>query len=95
MGRRWVAVGLVGEGRRVWEGMGRRGVKKGVEHYTCMVDLLGRRGHVEEAEALIVEGMVMEEGVEPDEAMWAALLGACRVHGRVDVAERVAQRIYG
>ncbi|KAG6523343.1 hypothetical protein ZIOFF_013199 [Zingiber officinale] len=79
-------------GRRVFEMMrdGRLGgVLPGVEHYTCMVDLYGRAGRVEEAEALIEE----MDG-EPDEAMWAALLCACREHGRLDVAERVADHVY-
>ncbi|XP_008784244.1 pentatricopeptide repeat-containing protein At3g46790, chloroplastic-like [Phoenix dactylifera] len=85
--------GLAEAGRRVFDMMreGRLGgVRPGVEHYTCMVDLLGREGHVEEAEALLGE---MEE--EPDDALWRALLGACRMHGRLDVAERVANRVYG
>ncbi|CAL8167246.1 unnamed protein product [Prunus armeniaca] len=33
--------------------------------------------------------------VEPDEALWGALLGACRIHGKVEVAERVEQMLYG
>lgn len=61
-----------------------------VEHYTCMVDMLGRAGRLEEAEALI-EGMT----VEPDEALWGALLGACKSHGKMEVAERLAEKIYG
>ncbi|KAL5993190.1 hypothetical protein ACLOJK_014113 [Asimina triloba] len=83
---------LMEEGWRVWGMMmeGRFGVRRRLEHYTCMVDMLGRAGHVEEAEALI-GGM---EG-EPDEALWNALLGACRLHGKVEVAERVAERVYG
>ncbi|XP_058089945.1 pentatricopeptide repeat-containing protein CRR2, chloroplastic-like [Magnolia sinica] len=83
--------GLTEAGRRVWKMMeGRFGVRPVLEHYTCMVDMLGRAGQVEEAEALVGE---MDE--EPDEALWSALLGACRVHGKVEVAERVAERVYG
>ncbi|XP_052196909.1 putative pentatricopeptide repeat-containing protein At3g11460, mitochondrial [Diospyros lotus] len=83
--------GLTDKGREYLEMMeGRFGVRPGLEHYTCMVDMLGRAGQVEEAEALI---MRME--VEPDEALWRALLGVCKVHGKVEVAERVADRIYG
>ncbi|VVA26530.1 PREDICTED: pentatricopeptide [Prunus dulcis] len=33
--------------------------------------------------------------VEPDEALWGALLGSCRIHGKVEVAERVEQMLYG
>ncbi|KAJ8618082.1 hypothetical protein MRB53_014268 [Persea americana] len=83
--------GMVEMGWRVWEMMeGRFGVRPGLEHYTCMVDMLGRVGRVEEAEAFI-EGM----DEEPDGAVWGALLGACKMHGKLDVAERVAERLYG
>jgi hypothetical protein len=33
--------------------------------------------------------------VEPDEALFGALLGACKIHGKVDVAERVAEKVFG
>jgi pentatricopeptide repeat protein len=42
-----------------------------LEHYTCMVDLLGRAGHLQEAENMI---MVMPCKHVPT---WRALLGAC------------------
>ncbi|KAG2692910.1 hypothetical protein I3760_08G074300 [Carya illinoinensis] len=66
----------------------RLGVRLGLQHYTSMVDMLGRAGQVEEVEKLILE---ME--VEPNEALWRALLGACRIHGKVEVAERVAKKV--
>ncbi|KAM0939744.1 putative tetratricopeptide-like helical domain superfamily [Dioscorea sansibarensis] len=104
--------GMVEEGRRVFKMIRAKrfgAVSMGVEHYTCMVDLLGTAGLVEEAEVLI-EGM---DG-EPDEAMltallkacqahgkldtvervWGALLEECRVRGRLDVAERLAEKVY-
>lgn len=83
--------GFVEEGREYFEMMEVRfGVKPGLQHYTCMVDMFGRVGLVEEAEKLILR---ME--VEPDEALWGALLGACKTHGKVEVAERIAERVYG
>ncbi|CAN6560149.1 unnamed protein product [Malus baccata var. baccata] len=83
--------GLTEKGREYFEMMEWRfGVMPGLEHYTCMVDLLGRVGRVEEAEELVL-GMA----VEPDEALWGALLGACRIHGQVEVAERVEAMLYG
>ncbi|XP_027343966.1 pentatricopeptide repeat-containing protein At1g03540-like [Abrus precatorius] len=83
--------GFVDKGREYFEMMeGRFGVKPGRQHYTCMVDILGRVGQVEEAEKLILR---ME--VRPDEALWGALLGACKTHGKVEVAERVAERVFG
>ncbi|KAM1757699.1 hypothetical protein ACFX15_006611 [Malus domestica] len=83
--------GLTEKGREYFEMMKQRfGVIPGLEHYTCMVDLLGRVGRVDEAEELVL-GMA----VEPDEALWGALLGACRIHGKVEVAERVEEMLHG
>ena len=83
--------GLIDKGREYFEMMEVRfGVKPGLHHYTCMVDMLGRVGQVEEAEKLIWR---ME--VKPDGALWRALLAACKTHGKVEVAERVAERVYG
>jgi len=59
-----------------------------LEHYTCMVDLLGRAGHLQEA-----ENMVMAMPCKPQVAAWMALLGACRIHGKVEMAEHVTKQI--
>jgi pentatricopeptide repeat protein len=60
-----------------------------IEHYTCMVDLLGRFGELEEAEELIRNMPVQE-----NKLAWLTLLGACRMHSNVDVAERAAKSIF-
>jgi pentatricopeptide repeat protein len=57
-----------------------------LEHYTCLVDLLGRAGHLQEAENMI-QGM----SCKPNAAIWRALLGACRIHGNVEMGECVAK----
>ncbi len=49
-----------------------------LEDYTCMVDLLGCAGHLQE-----LENMVMEMHCEPDVAAWMALLSACKIYGDV------------
>jgi hypothetical protein len=36
--------------------------------------------------------MVMAMPCKPHAAAWMALLGACRIHGNVEMAERVAKR---
>lgn len=59
-----------------------------MEHYACVVDLLGRVGHLHDAMEFI-EKMP----VEPNEMVWQALLGACRVHGNVELGEIAAQKI--
>ncbi|KQK14802.1 putative pentatricopeptide repeat-containing protein At5g40405 [Brachypodium distachyon] len=60
------------------------GVELILEHYACMVDLLARSGHLQEAHKLITE-MPMK----PDVVVWRALLGGCRLHKNVKMAENV------
>ncbi|CAL5350749.1 unnamed protein product [Camellia sinensis] len=61
-------------------------VMRDVKHYTCMVDLLGRAGRLEEALNLIED-----TSVDRNEGMWGALLGACWIHNRVELAEKAAK----
>ncbi|XP_037456524.1 pentatricopeptide repeat-containing protein At2g45350, chloroplastic-like [Triticum dicoccoides] len=84
--------GLVDEGRRCFQSMSSSncGVQPEAKHYGCMVDMLGRAGLLEEAEELI-RSMPMA----PDVMILGALLGACRMHKRFDVAERVQSEIIG
>ncbi|XP_011621023.1 pentatricopeptide repeat-containing protein At4g21065-like [Amborella trichopoda] len=83
--------GLVGVGREIFESMKRAyGVEPKIEHYGCMVDLLGRAGLVEEAERLINS---MAPPLRPDVTILGALLGACRKHGKIDIAERVVEHV--
>ena len=60
-----------------------------LEHYACMVDLLGRAGKLDEAYELI-QGMP----VKSDSFVWGALLGACRKHGNVKLAEIAASHLH-
>lgn len=79
--------GLVDRGLEIFESMERdHGVEPRLEHYGCMVDLLGRAGKLEEAEKFI-----LEMPVEPNAPIWGALLGACRIHRNVEVGERVGK----
>lgn len=58
-----------------------------MELYGCMVDLLGRAGQLDEAEQFI-NSMPLEATA----SSWSSLLGACRIHGNLMVAERAAER---
>ncbi|XP_062016651.1 pentatricopeptide repeat-containing protein At5g46460, mitochondrial [Rosa rugosa] len=60
-----------------------------IEHYTCMVDVLGRFGELEEAEE-----MIRNMPVQETKMAWLTLLGACRMHSNLDVAERAAKSIF-
>ncbi|CAL9045733.1 unnamed protein product [Musa banksii] len=65
------------------------GIVPSPDHYTCMVDLLGRAGLVEEALEL-VRSMPME----PHGGVWGALLGACRIHVKPDIARIAANHLF-
>lgn len=77
--------GMVVEGISFLEKMVREyGFSPKVEHYGCMIDLLGRAGLLEEAHNLI-----KSLPIEGDATGWRALLAACRVYGNVDLGECV------
>ncbi|CAK9200416.1 unnamed protein product [Sphagnum troendelagicum] len=57
------------------------------EHYSCMVDLLGRAGKLHEA-----ENMIKVMPGKPYVPAWRALLGACKIHGNVEMGECVAKQ---
>ncbi|KAF3790062.1 Pentatricopeptide repeat-containing protein [Nymphaea thermarum] len=81
--------GLVEEGKKHFDSMTRYfNLVPGVEHYTCMVDLLGRAGRLVEA-----YDFIQKMPIQPDADVWAALLGACRIHRNLDIAELVAEKI--
>uniref|UniRef100_A0A9I9CI83 Pentatricopeptide repeat-containing protein n=1 Tax=Cucumis melo TaxID=3656 RepID=A0A9I9CI83_CUCME len=80
-----VHAGLVDEGRRLFHMMSSSfGLVPKIEHYSCMVDLFSRAGHLEEAWDFI---MAMPE--KPDEVILGALLGACQKRKNIDISERV------
>ncbi|KAK6919007.1 Pentatricopeptide repeat [Dillenia turbinata] len=80
--------GLVEEGREYFALMTQvYGIKPGIEHYNCMVDLLGRAGLLEEAENLILNADCK------DSALWEVLLGACTASTNPVVAERIARKL--
>ncbi|KAK8921460.1 Pentatricopeptide repeat-containing protein [Platanthera zijinensis] len=59
------------------------------DHYTCMIDLLGRAGRFGE-----VEKFIREMPVVPDSILWSSLLSACRVHQNVEMGEWAARRLF-
>ncbi|XP_024544493.1 pentatricopeptide repeat-containing protein At4g39530-like [Selaginella moellendorffii] len=77
--------GLVDKGKEIFEKMRSSsssfGVAPGLGHYTCMVDLLGRKNHLREALAL-VEAMP----IRADRVIWMTVLAAARKWKDVEVA---------
>uniref|UniRef100_A0A2P2LFV8 Pentatricopeptide repeat-containing protein At4g02750 n=1 Tax=Rhizophora mucronata TaxID=61149 RepID=A0A2P2LFV8_RHIMU len=81
--------GLVDKGTEFFFSMNRvYGITATSVHYTCMVDLLGRAGRLEEAENLI-----RSMPFEPDAATWGALLSASRMHGNAELGEKAAEMV--
>ncbi|XP_021801507.1 pentatricopeptide repeat-containing protein At4g19191, mitochondrial-like [Prunus avium] len=64
-------------------------INPGVDHYSCMADLLGRKGRLEEATEL-VKSMPMK----PDARIWGALLSACKIHRNVEIGEYACRRLF-
>ncbi|CAL9093188.1 unnamed protein product [Musa textilis] len=84
-------LGLVEEGKRLFAEMEQRyKMKPGMEHYGCMVNLLGRAGSIDEAYELISKRMPFDGGP----TVWGALLFACSLHGEVSIAEVAAERLF-
>ncbi|KAL0290861.1 UNVERIFIED_CONTAM: Pentatricopeptide repeat-containing protein [Sesamum angustifolium] len=81
--------GLVSQGRELLAEMQPLyGVTPAIEHYACVIDMLGRAGKLEEAFEL-----VSNMSIKPNQVVWRALLAACRLHGNADLAEVAAQRV--
>lgn len=77
----------VEEGRCYFESMASHyGVEPELEHYGCLVDLLGRAGRLKEAEEII-----SSMPFTPDVAIWGALLSACKIHKDVEMGERIGK----
>ncbi|MBA0558264.1 hypothetical protein Golob_015292 [Gossypium lobatum] len=82
--------GMENVGLEIFEEMvnGKDGIEPDIEHYGCVVDLLGRAGRVEEAFEFI-----KKMPFEPTAALWGSLLGACKVHSNIEVGEFVGHRL--
>lgn len=82
--------GMVDEGMRIFHSMKNcYGLAPTLEHYACVVDLLGQAGHLLEAEQLI-----RDMPMEADAVIWGALLNACWFWMNVDVGQRVSEKVF-
>lgn len=81
--------GLVDEGLQCFNRMKfEHGIQPTVQHYGCLVDLLGRAGRVRAAFELI-ESMP----IRPNDVIWRSLLSACRIHGDMELGEIAARNL--
>lgn len=82
--------GLVDEGQRSFQVMQEKyGIKPGLKHYGCMVDLLARAGLIEKA-----YDFIQNMPIRPDASVWGALLGACRIHGNAELGTLASDRLF-
>ncbi|CAN6447240.1 unnamed protein product [Victoria cruziana] len=61
-------------------------IEPGIEHYVCMVDLLGRAGKLDE-----VKSFLEQMPIEPDAILFRSLLSACRKFGDIYLAKHTAE----
>lgn len=81
--------GLVEEGMYYFSYMTRvYGIDPRMEHYGCLVDLLGRAGLLDEAKE-VINDMPMKADV----GVLGAFVGACRIHGNIDMAEEIGKQV--
>ncbi|XAR50765.1 hypothetical protein NMG60_11005187 [Bertholletia excelsa] len=82
--------GLVDEGNYFFRRMTEEfGITARMEHYACSVDLFARAGRLNEAFEII-----RTMPFDPDASIWGTLLGACRVHGNVELAELASEHLF-
>ncbi|KAL8049960.1 hypothetical protein ABFX02_06G052700 [Erythranthe guttata] len=81
--------GLIDEGRKHFDSMTNNyGIKPNIQHYTCMVDLLGHSNRLDEAYILVTK-----MNVAPDCGVWGALLNSCKIHKNVEMGEFAFERL--
>eukprot|EP01018_Ginkgo_biloba_P039317 Gb_36398 [translate_table: standard] len=81
--------GLVDQGWQYFDCMSKYyHITPTMEHYGCMVDLLGRAGRLDEA-----QNFINKMPIKPDVGVWGSLLGACRIHINIEVGEHAAEQL--
>lgn len=81
--------GMVNEGKELLSSMTEEyQIPPSLEHYAAIVSLLGRSGRLKE-----VSDFIGKMPVEPDYAVWDALLTACRINGNISLATVAAEHL--
>ncbi|KAL2474790.1 Pentatricopeptide repeat-containing protein [Abeliophyllum distichum] len=82
--------GLVDSGLKIFNSMQQEhGLEPLVDHYTCIIDSLGRAGRINEVEALIDKIPCKDDPV-----VWEVLLSSCRICADVNLARRAANELF-
>ncbi|KAE9608425.1 hypothetical protein Lal_00030167 [Lupinus albus] len=81
--------GLVEEGKGHFRSMTEDyGIKPREPHFGCMVDLFCRAGHLRDAYEFI-----LEMPAPPKAVIWRTLLGACSLHGELELGAEVRHKL--
>lgn len=83
--------GLVDEGLQHLNSMHLKyGILPNTKHYTCVVDMFGRSGRLDEAYQLakFIQGQDIDGSL-----LWGTLLSASRLHGRIDIAIEASKKL--
>lgn len=82
--------GLVDLGLKIFNSMQQQyGLKPLVDHYTCIIDCLGRAARFSE-----IEELIDKMSCKDDSVVWEVLLSSCRLHGNVILARRAAEELF-
>ncbi|XWS09755.1 hypothetical protein CRYUN_Cryun39dG0016500 [Craigia yunnanensis] len=83
-------MGLVGEGKEHFDSLTNvYGIMPTIEHYACMIDILGRAGKFND-----VESFIRDMNVTSNPLIWETVLGACRLHGNDKFGESAAEKLF-
>ncbi|GAB4851409.1 hypothetical protein Ancab_030811 [Ancistrocladus abbreviatus] len=83
--------GLIEEGCRFFSMMSNKyNIKPGLEHWTCIIDMLGRAGRLEDAYQLLVSH---GDALLDSDAIWGALLDACRTNMNSELGELAGKKL--
>ncbi|GMG98564.1 hypothetical protein Nepgr_000404 [Nepenthes gracilis] len=63
-------------------------IEPSIKHYSCMVEILGQAGLLDE-----VEQLIRSMPIEPDVIIWGSLLSACRKHANLEMAKWAAEHV--
>ncbi|CAN1310926.1 Pentatricopeptide repeat-containing protein At1g09410, mitochondrial [Linum perenne] len=82
--------GLVEEGKRYFRSITElHGLSPTLDHYACMINLLGCSGSIDEAVDLIAS---MPH--EPDSLIWSSLLNVCAMKSEIKYGEMAARKLF-
>ncbi|XP_071691626.1 pentatricopeptide repeat-containing protein At1g71490-like [Rutidosis leptorrhynchoides] len=80
---------LVDQGQTLFNKMrDEYGIVARLEHHACMVDLYGRAGLLDKAEETI-----RTMPYKPTPAMWATVIGGCRIHGHEELGKFAGEKL--